>query len=147
MLSSSSFAPWNLDILSEHDDSYAYNQFSRQGVKNHEANSLRLRANSRVELIALGQVAQAPQKHETADSKQVEMNLYPTTEIQWKDGPASLPAGAKVAVLEGDPSKEGFFHNASLVAGRFQDSTSLAPKGRACDRHFGDLQWRYGREV
>jgi hypothetical protein len=37
------------------------------------------------------------------------MSLYPTAEIQWKDGPVSLPAGAKVAVLEGDPSKEGFF--------------------------------------
>jgi len=59
--------------------------------------------------IALGQVTQAPQKHEMADSKKAEMSLYPTGEIQWKDGPASLPAGAKFAVLEGDPSKEGLF--------------------------------------
>jgi uncharacterized protein DUF4437 len=59
--------------------------------------------------IALGQMTQAPQKHEMADSKKAEMSLYPTAEIQWKDGPASLPAGAKFAVLEGDPSKEGFF--------------------------------------
>ena len=56
--------------------------------------------------IAFGQ---SVQKHEMADSKKAEMNLYPTAEIQWKDGPASLPPGAKVAVLEGDPSKEGFF--------------------------------------
>jgi hypothetical protein len=56
--------------------------------------------------MALGQVTQ-PQKHEMPDAKT--MNLYPTAEIQWKDGPASLAAGAKVAVLEGDPSKEGFF--------------------------------------
>jgi len=56
--------------------------------------------------IALGQ---APQTHDVADSKKVEMSLYATAEIQWKDGPASLPPGAKVAVLEGDPSKEGFF--------------------------------------
>jgi hypothetical protein len=59
--------------------------------------------------IALGQVAQAPQKHEMADLKKAEMSLYPSAEIQWKDGPASLPAGAKFAVLEGDPSREGFF--------------------------------------
>jgi hypothetical protein len=52
-------------------------------------------------------VSQTPQKH--ADSMKAEMRLYPTAEIQWKDGPASLPAGAKVAVLEGDPAKEGFF--------------------------------------
>lgn len=37
------------------------------------------------------------------------IGLYPAAEIQWKDGPPSLPAGAKVAVLEGDPAKEGFF--------------------------------------
>jgi anti-sigma factor ChrR (cupin superfamily) len=29
--------------------------------------------------------------------------------IQWRDGPPSLPEGAKIAVLEGDPSKAGPF--------------------------------------
>jgi hypothetical protein len=29
--------------------------------------------------------------------------------IEWRDGPASLAKGAKVAVLEGDPAKEGPF--------------------------------------
>ena len=33
------------------------------------------------------------------------MSLYPPADIVWKDGPPSLPAGAKLAVLEGDPSK------------------------------------------
>jgi hypothetical protein len=58
--------------------------------------------------IALSQVAQTPQ-HEMGGSKNAEMSLYPAADIQWKDGPASLAAGAKVAVLEGDPTKEGFF--------------------------------------
>ena len=57
--------------------------------------------------IAMGQVAQTTQKHE--DAMKAEMSLYPAAEIQWKNGPASLPAGAKFAVLEGDPAKEGFF--------------------------------------
>ena len=30
-------------------------------------------------------------------------------QIEWRDGPPSLPAGAKFVVLEGDPAKEGFF--------------------------------------
>jgi hypothetical protein len=38
-----------------------------------------------------------------------EMHLYPPTTIEWKDGPAALPPGAKMAVLEGDPTKEGPF--------------------------------------
>lgn len=29
--------------------------------------------------------------------------------LEWTAGPAGLPAGAKMAILEGDPSKEGMF--------------------------------------
>ena len=38
-----------------------------------------------------------------------EMGIYPAAQVKWTTGPASLPAGAKLAVLEGDPGKEGFF--------------------------------------
>jgi hypothetical protein len=37
------------------------------------------------------------------------MQLYPAAEIVWRDRPPSLPAGAKLAILEGDPAKDGFF--------------------------------------
>ena len=37
------------------------------------------------------------------------MHVYPASDMEWKDGPGSLPAGAKFAVLEGDPAKEGAF--------------------------------------
>lgn len=55
------------------------------------------------------QMTQARQQPAPADARTAEMSLYPTTAIVWKEGPPSLPAGAKLAVLEGDPSKEGFF--------------------------------------
>lgn len=35
--------------------------------------------------------------------------VFKPNEIQWKEGPAALPPGAKMALLEGDPSKEGPF--------------------------------------
>jgi hypothetical protein len=35
--------------------------------------------------------------------------LYAPETIEWKAGPPSLPAGAKMAVLEGDPTKDGPF--------------------------------------
>jgi len=35
--------------------------------------------------------------------------IHTPDQIQWKVGPPSLPPGAKMAVLEGDPSKEGLF--------------------------------------
>lgn len=43
------------------------------------------------------------------DEHEEEIALFPEKEIEWKDGPASLPKGAKIAVLEGDPAKEGPF--------------------------------------
>src|SRR5438093_7695470 len=38
-----------------------------------------------------------------------EMGFYAPETIEWKSGPPSWPAGAKMAVLEGDPTKEGPF--------------------------------------
>jgi hypothetical protein len=38
-----------------------------------------------------------------------DMGLFPAAEIQWTDGPPSLQKGAQMAVLEGDPAKEGMF--------------------------------------
>ena len=75
--------------------------------------------------VALGQQTQ-PQKHEMSDAKAI--SLYPTAEVQWKDGPASLPAGAKVAVLEGDPSKEGFLTMRLLLPDGFKIPPHWHPK-------------------
>jgi len=52
--------------------------------------------------LALGQ----DMNHPAAGDKPA---VYSTAEITWKDGPGSLAAGAKFAVLEGDPAKEGPF--------------------------------------
>jgi quercetin dioxygenase-like cupin family protein len=38
-----------------------------------------------------------------------DMGLFPAAEIKWGDGPPSLQKGAAMAVLEGDPAKEGMF--------------------------------------
>lgn len=39
----------------------------------------------------------------------MQTTLSAPSTIQWKDGPPSLPKGAQIAVLEGDPAKEGPF--------------------------------------
>ncbi|MDZ4288614.1 MAG: cupin domain-containing protein, partial [Prosthecobacter sp.] len=54
--------------------------------------------------------------------------LYPPAEIQWKDGPASLPKGAKIAVLEGDPTKEGMFVMRVKVPDGFHVPAHTHPK-------------------
>jgi len=47
----------------------------------------------------------------SADEHENEMDvsIHVAADIKWKDGPASLPKGAKLAVLEGDPSQEAPF--------------------------------------
>jgi len=35
--------------------------------------------------------------------------IYPAEKMNWQDGPASLPKGCRMALLEGDPGKEGPF--------------------------------------
>ncbi|HYT90662.1 MAG TPA: cupin domain-containing protein [Gemmataceae bacterium] len=41
--------------------------------------------------------------------EQGSLAIYSPAQIKWLDAPALLPRGAKVAVLEGDPGKEGPF--------------------------------------
>jgi quercetin dioxygenase-like cupin family protein len=57
------------------------------------------------------------------ETQSSEMRLYPPTSIEWKPGPAAIPAGAKMAVLEGDPTKEGPF----VVRFQFPDGYHIPP--------------------
>ena len=56
------------------------------------------------------------------DTQSADMRLYPAETIEWKPGPAALPRGAKMAVLEGDPTKEGWF----VVRFQFPDGYHVA---------------------
>ena len=38
-----------------------------------------------------------------------DVGIFAAADIQWQEAPKSLPPGATVAVLEGDPNKDGFF--------------------------------------
>jgi quercetin dioxygenase-like cupin family protein len=44
-----------------------------------------------------------------AEHPAMQANIYSPAKIEWKAGPPSLPPGAQIAVLEGDPTKEGMF--------------------------------------
>ncbi len=54
--------------------------------------------------------------------------LYIPTEIAWKAGPESLAPGAKVAVLEGDLAKEGFFTMRLLLPDGYRVAPHWHPK-------------------
>jgi hypothetical protein len=55
-----------------------------------------------VMIFALGQPPSSAQHKGLAD-----LALFSPDNIKWHEGPASLPKGAMIAVLEGDPSREG----------------------------------------
>ena len=62
------------------------------------------------------------------DSHSEQAKFYSPEKIEWKDGPPSLPAGAKVAVLEGDPAKEGPFVMRLLVPDGYHIPPHTHPK-------------------
>ena len=59
----------------------------------------------------------------TEETQPGDMHLYSVASIEWKTGPAALPPGAKMAVLEGDPTKEGPF----VVRFQFPDGYHVPP--------------------
>ncbi len=64
-------------------------------------------------------LAQAP----AGDAQHTQHQLFSPSEIQWKEGPPALPAGARFALLEGDPKKEGPF----VMRLRFPDGYNIPP--------------------
>src|SRR5438876_4658658 len=60
-------------------------------------------------LAVASPLVRATSQSATEQAPSAEMGFHSPTTITWKDGPPSLPAGAKMAVLEGDPTKEGPF--------------------------------------
>ncbi len=57
------------------------------------------------------------------ETQSADMHLYSPTAVEWKAAPAALPPGAKMAVLEGDPTKEGPF----VVRFQFPDGYHVPP--------------------
>jgi quercetin dioxygenase-like cupin family protein len=57
-----------------------------------------------------------------ADEKKREVMVTPG-DLKWRDGPPSLPKGSQMAVLEGDPSKEGAF----VMRAKLPDGYKIPP--------------------
>ena len=58
-----------------------------------------------------------------APGQQSDHRFYRPAEIEWKDGPSSLPPGVKAVVLDGDPSKEEPF----AIRLKFPDGYRVMP--------------------
>ena len=58
-------------------------------------------------------------------------SIYRPDQLKWTDGPASLPAGVQIAVLEGDPTKQGPF----TIRLKFPDGYRIPPHWHASVEH------------
>lgn len=64
----------------------------------------------RITLLLIAMMAMSVVSNLIADDHDTkEFRLFSVDKTEWKEGPPSLPPGAKIAVLEGDPTKEGPF--------------------------------------
>ena len=66
-----------------------------------------------------------------SQQKQAEHGIFPPDSVEWQAGPPSLAPGAKFAVLEGDPSKEGLF----TMHLRFPDGFQIKPHWHPAVEH------------
>lgn len=55
-------------------------------------------------------------------------SIHQAPQLNWQQGPASLPAGAKLAVLEGDPAKNGPFTMRLLLPDGYKIPPHTHPK-------------------
>lgn len=62
--------------------------------------------------------------------------LVTPPDIKWAPAPASLPAGAQAAILEGDPAKPGMF----AMRLKVPDNYRIAPHFHGADEHLTVLQ-------
>lgn len=75
-----------------------------------------------------GVVMHAASGNPQAGALPADMGIYRAAEIGWKDGPPSLNPGAKFAVLEGDPTKEGPFTMRVVLPDGFRINPHTHPK-------------------
>jgi quercetin dioxygenase-like cupin family protein len=73
-----------------------------------------------IALAALSLALVSASQH--SDAKKGEVFVTPA-DVKWQDGPPSLPKGARMMVLEGDPSKEGTF----IIRVKLPDGYKIAP--------------------
>ncbi|MGV3505553.1 MAG: cupin domain-containing protein [Adhaeribacter sp.] len=89
----------------------------------------------------------AKQEHATMQHGQMEHTFYSPEGLEWKEGPASLPKGSKVALLEGDPAKEGPF----TIRVKFPANYKIGPHWHPAIEHVtvlkGTLYMGMGKET
>ena len=70
-----------------------------------------------------------------------------TKDLKWMDGPTGLPAGAKFAVLDGDPSKEGMFTIRAVLPANYKIPAHWHPSAENVTVLEGTLYMGMGQKL
>ncbi len=73
--------------------------------------------------------AAAPAK--AADASSAHVKAYTPEQMKWSAGPSALPAGAQIAILEGDPMKPGPF----TIRLKFPNNYKIPPHSHSRTEH------------
>jgi hypothetical protein len=96
-------------------------------------------------VVSLGpaQTVQKAKQHSTSGHPRAHVIVTPD-QIKWGPGPPSLPPGAQLAVLEGDPSRAGV---PFTIRGKFPDGYRVPPHWHPTDERVVVLQGSLGMGV
>lgn len=97
-------------------------------------------------VVSLGfaQTVQKPKPHSTSGDTHAAHVLVTPDQIKWGPGPPSLPPGAELAVLEGDPSKAGV---PFTIRAKMPDGYRVPPHWHPTDERVVVLQGSLGMGV
>jgi hypothetical protein len=94
--------------------------------------------------LVLAQSDQKEKDKSASTGKQAEHVLVTPDQLKWGPAPPSLPSGAQLAVLEGDPSKAGM---PFTIRAKFPDGYRVPPHWHPSDERVVVLQGTLGMGV
>jgi quercetin dioxygenase-like cupin family protein len=94
--------------------------------------------------LSVAQTVRKAKRHSTSGHAQAAHVLVTPDQIKWGPAPPSLPPGAQLAVLEGDPSKAGA---AFTMRAKFPDGYRVPPHWHPTDERVVVIQGSLGMGV
>ncbi|TBR18795.1 MAG: DUF4437 domain-containing protein [Chitinophagaceae bacterium] len=81
--------------------------------------------------LVVTELKPAVAKNEHGANMAADHNMVLPSDIKWQEAPASLPLGAKAAVIEGDPKADGLFTMRIKLPANY----SIMPHSHSADEH------------
>jgi quercetin dioxygenase-like cupin family protein len=101
----------------------------------------RLFAALAVSLLAVGTQSPAQAPKEGSPAKKLAHMIALPDDLKWGEAPPGLPPGTKMAVLSGDPTKEG---SVFTVRAKFVDGAKIPPHWHSTDEQLTVIEGSFG---